>query len=29
MAQYRKLDAFGDAREVLTALKARGIPPAS
>ena len=26
MAQYRKLDAFGDAREVLAALKARGIP---
>ena len=26
MAQYRQLDAFADARDVLTALKARGIP---
>ena len=26
MAQYRQLDAFADAREVLAALKARGIP---
>ena len=26
MAQYHHLDAFADAREVLTALKARGIP---
>ena len=26
MAQYRQLDAFADARDVLAALKARGIP---
>jgi 2-haloacid dehalogenase len=26
MAQYRQLDAFADAREVLTTLKSRGIP---
>ena len=26
MTQYHHLDAFADAREVLTALKARGIP---